>query len=319
MQRLLRAGIAAVYTLFVIGTMGIVSPALADNYKFGASKAGGAWYPIGVAIQRLVEKQFGDKLTIDIGGGLANAINTMNGKIDMGMTFASTVQDAMQGIGAFKGKANAADLRIASVQYSQMMFWVVWADSGITHWSQLKGKRVNAMPKRFSAHALNKQMLQGLGMSLKSFSKVVYLGFNDAVVQMKDGHIDAYLGPGERQYAPIIQLAAHKPIRILQFSNEDIKKMQNVQQALVPVTVDKKYYDQPADVQVIQSYQIIVTNKNVSEERVYRVAKAMYDNLDYMRTVNPNFKRVTPESALVDLGIKKHPGLVKYLKEKGLM
>ncbi len=319
MQRLFRIGCVAVYTLFVIGTMGLVSPAWADSYKFGASKAGGAWYPIGVAIQRLVEKESSDKLTIDIGGGLANAINTMNGKIDMGMTFASTVQDAIRGIGAFKGRENAADLRIASVQYSQMMFWVVWADSGITHWSQLKGKRVNVMPKRFSAHALNKQMLQGLGMSFKDFSKVVYLGFNDAVVQMKDGHIDAYLGPGERQYAPIIQLAAHKPIRILPFSDEDIKKIQTVQQALVPVTVEKQYYNRPADVQVIQTYQIIVTNKNVPEERVYRVAKAMYDNLDYMRTVNPNFKRVTPQSALVDLGIEKHPGLVKYLKEKGLM
>lgn len=42
MQRLFSIGLVAVYTLFVIGTMGIVSPAWADSYKFGASKAGGA-------------------------------------------------------------------------------------------------------------------------------------------------------------------------------------------------------------------------------------------------------------------------------------
>ncbi|MFQ5692031.1 MAG: TAXI family TRAP transporter solute-binding subunit [Nitrospinota bacterium] len=309
---------AAVFSVILAGAMGLVSPAWAESYKFGVSKPGGAWYPIGTAIQRLAEKQYGDKVTLDIGGGLANALNAMRGKIEFGLTFNSTVADALKGRGPFKGK-NASDLRLAAVQYNQLMVWVVWADSGITHWSQLKGKRVNAMPKRFSAQALNKQMLQGLGMSYKDFTKVLHLGFNDAVSQMKDGHIDAYLGPGERNYAPLIQLAAHKPIRILSFSEEDIRRMRAVQPALVPVVMEKKYYNQPKDVRVVQTYQIVVTNKNVSENLVYKLAKLMYGNLDYMRKVNPNFKRVTAKAAAQDLGVKRHPGLTRYLKEVGAL
>ena len=318
MMKLFKVGLAAVCALLVVGALAIIPSASAESFKFGVSKPGGAWYPIGTAIQRLMDKDYGDKVSLDIGGGVANALNAMSGKIAMGLTFASTVADALNGRGPFKGK-DASDLRIAAVQYNQMMCWVVWADSGITHWSQLKGKRVSAMPKRFSAQALNKDMLKGLGMSYKDFSKTLHLGFNDSVSQMKDGHIDAFMGPGERAYAPIIQLAAHKPIRILNFTNEDISKIRSVQPALVPVTLEKKYYNRAEDAQVVQTYQIIVTNKNVSENLVYKVAKAMYGNLDYMKKLNPNFKRVNTKSATQDLGAKRHRGLTKYLKEVGAL
>jgi len=313
-----KTGAVTLSMLLLVGAMGMIPLAEAENWRFGVSKPGGAWYPIGSAIQNLAQKQYGDQVTLDIGGGLANTLNTLSGKIDVGLTFASTVSDALKGRGKFKGK-DASDLRLAAVQYPQMMFWVVWADSGIKSWQDLKGKRVNAMPKRFSAQALNIQMLSALGMSYKDFSKTLHLGFNDAVSQMKDNHIDAYLGPGERNYAPIIQLAAHKPIRILPLSKEDVRKLKAVQPALIEVVVDKKYYKQPKDFRVVQSYQIIVTNKNVPEKLVYKVAKLMYGNLDYMRKVNKNFNRVAAKDAAQDLGVKRHPGLTRYLKEVGAL
>ena len=304
--------------LLLVGAMGRVPLAGAENWRFGVSKPGGAWYPIGSAIQKLAQKQHGDQVTLDIGGGFANALNAMGGKIDFGLTFASTVSDAIKGRGKFKGK-DASGLRLAAVQYPQMMFWVVWADSGIKDWRGLKGKRVNAMPKRFSAQALNVQMLSALGMTYKDFTKTLHLGFNDAVSQMKDNHIDAYLGPGEREYSPIIQLAAHKPIRILPFSKEDVRKLKAVQPALIEVVVEKKYYNQPKDFRVVQSYQIIVTNKNVPEKLVYKMAKLMYGNLDYMKKVNKSFNRVEAKAAAQDLGIPRHPGLTRYLKEVGAL
>jgi len=311
----MRYAIAAL--VFVVSVL-LSPPASADSYKFGVSKPGGAWYPIGTAVARLAEKEYGDKVTLDIGGGMANAINVLSGKIDMGITFGTTVADAMKGRGPFKGK-DASNLRLAAVNYPQLMFWVVWADSDIESYEDLKGKRVSVMPKRFSSQTLNKQMLEALGMSYDDFSKVVYLGFNDSVAQMKDGHIDAILGPGEEIYAPTVQLAAHKPIRILSFSKEDIEKIRQVQPAVIPFTMDKKYYDQPEDVHTVQSFQIIATNKNVPEERVYKFAKLFYGNLPYFRDINKSFKRVSVEDAAKDMGVPRHRGLNEYLKEVGVL
>lgn len=318
MERILRVGLAAFCAVLLFGAVVAVSPVSAEDLKFGVSKPGGAWYPIGTAIQKLMKDDYGDNVTLDIGGGTANALNALSGKIDMGLTQLTTVVKALNKKGPFKGK-NTKDLRIAAVQYNQMCVWVVWADSGITHWSQLKGKRINAMPKRFSAQAINKDILGAFGMSYRDFPKVLHLGFNDAVSQMKDGHIDAYMGPGERVYAPLMQLAAHKAIRVLEFSDADVKKIRAVQPALIPVTLEKQYYNRKKDVQVVETYQIVVTNAKVPTNLVYKMAKAMYKNIDYMRKVNPNFKRVDAKDAAQDLGAKRHPGLTKYLKEIGAL
>lgn len=304
--------------LSVVAMVAMVPLAQADNYKFGVSKPGGAWYPIGTGVARLAEKEYGDNVTLDIGGGMANAINALNGKIDFGITFGTTVADAMKGVGPFKGK-DASKLRLAAVNYPQLMFWVVWADSDVKSYKDLKGKRVSVMPKRFSSQALNKQMLQALGMSYDHFSKVVYLGFNDSVAQMKDGHIDAILGPGEEIYAPTVQLAAHKPIRILSFTDGDVAKIRAVQPAVLPFTMDKKYYDQPKDVNTVESFQIFVTNVDVPEERVYKFSKLFYNNLPYFVDINKSFKRVRVKDATKDMGVPRHPGLDRYLKEAGVL
>ena len=175
------------------------------------------------------------------------------------------------------------------------------------------------MPKRFSFQALNQQMLGALGIKYSDFSKVNYLGFNDAVAQMKDNHIDAYLGPGEENYAPIVQLAAHAPIRILSFSKEDIAKMNTANPGVGPFTLDKKNYDQKNDVNTVQTFLLIITNEDVPEERVYKLTKTVYDNLGDFAGAVKAFERVKVANATNDVGAPRHPGMEKYLKEKGVL
>ena len=313
-QRFLAVSLVAVFVA------ALAPAALADSYKFGVSKPGGSWYPIGVVTQKLAEKQYKDKVTLDIGGGVSNLINVMAGKLDFGLTAATSFDQALKGTGKFKGRAEMAkNTRLAAVLYSNYLFWVVWADSDITHYSQLKGKRVNVLPQRFSFQALNKQMLGALGIQYKDFSKVNYLNFNDTVAQMKDKHIDAYLGPGEENYSPIVQLHAHAPIRILPFSAEDQKKMNAANPAAVPFTLDKKYYDQKQDVTTIQTFTTIVTNKNVPNERVYKFTKLVYENLPEYAGAVKAFERVSAKNATNDMGVPRHPGMDQYLKEKGII
>ncbi|MDE0341756.1 MAG: TAXI family TRAP transporter solute-binding subunit [Deltaproteobacteria bacterium] len=311
-QRFLAVSLVAVF----VATL--APAALAESYKFGASKPGGSWYPIGTVLQRLAEKNHGDKVTVEIGGGTSNLLNVMSGKLDFGLVSATSIQEALKGAKMFKGKeAQAKKVRVAAVLYPNYLFWLVWAKSDITSYKQLKGKRVNVMPKRFSFQALNQQMLGALGISYDDFAKVNYLGFNDAVAQMKDNHIDAYLGPGEENYAPIVQLAAHAPIRILSFSKEDVAKMNGANAAAVPFTLDKKYYDQKSDVSTVQTFVLIVSNEDVPAERVYKVTKAIYENLGDFAGAVKAMGRVKLANATVNVGAPRHAGMDKYLKEKG--
>ncbi len=303
-----------------IGTLAVAPAALAESYKFGASKPGGSWYPIGTVLQRLAEKNYGDKVTVEIGGGTGNLLNVMAGKLSFGLASATSIQEALKGAKMFKGKeAQAKKVRVAAVLYPNYLFWLVWAKSDVTSYQQLKGKRVNVMPKRFSFQALNQQMLGALGVSYSDFSKVNYLGFNDAVAQMKDNHIDAYLGPGEENYAPIVQLAAHAPIRILSFSKEDVAKMNAANPGVVPFSLDKKNYDQKNDVNTVQTFLLIITNEDVPAERVYKLTKTIYGNLGEFAGAVKAFERVKMANATTDVGAPRHAGMDQYLREKGIL
>ncbi len=314
LQRFLTVSVIAVLVA------ALAPAALAESYKFGVSKPGGSWYPIGTVAQRLAEKNNGDSVTLDIGGGTSNLLNVMAGKTSFGLTSATTIQDALKGAKMFKGKeAQARKVRVAAVLYPNYLFWVVWADSGITSWRQLKGKSVNVLPKAFSFQALNQQMLGALGIQYGDFSKVNYLNFNDAVAQMKDKHIDAYLGPGEENYSPIVQLAAHAPIRILSFSGEDVAKMNGANAAVVPFTLDKMHYDQGSDVNTVQTFVLIVTNEDVPADRVYKFTKNVYAHLGEFAGAVKAMGRVKAENATVNVGAPRHAGTDRYLKEAGLM
>jgi len=63
-----------------------------------------------------------------------------------------------------------------------------------------------------------------------------------------------------------------------------------------------------------------VTSADVSDELVYAVVKAVFENLDDFRKQHPAFANLDPKKMIVDgLSAPLHPGAIKYNKEAGLM
>ena len=64
----------------------------------------------------------------------------------------------------------------------------------------------------------------------------------------------------------------------------------------------------------------VVTSASVSDEMVYNVVKAVFENLDDFKKQHPAFANLDPKKMIKDgLSAPLHPGAVKYYKEKGLM
>lgn len=64
----------------------------------------------------------------------------------------------------------------------------------------------------------------------------------------------------------------------------------------------------------------IVTSADVSEDAVYAVVSAVFENFEDFKGLHPAFANLTPEEMIKDgLSAPLHPGAVKYYKEKGWM
>ena len=63
-----------------------------------------------------------------------------------------------------------------------------------------------------------------------------------------------------------------------------------------------------------------VTSAAVSEQIVYEVTRAVFENLDDFRRLHPAFANLDPKQMITNaISAPLHPGAVKYYKEKGWM
>jgi hypothetical protein len=65
---------------------------------------------------------------------------------------------------------------------------------------------------------------------------------------------------------------------------------------------------------------VMITNAKVSDDTVYRVAKALHDNKQDLLGTFPPFGLFQPQGMAKPLqGVELHPGAMKYYKEAGLL
>lgn len=63
----------------------------------------------------------------------------------------------------------------------------------------------------------------------------------------------------------------------------------------------------------------LVTSTDVSDEVVYQLVKAVFENFDGFRKLHPAFGHLKQANMLLGNSAPLHPGAIRYYKEKGLM
>jgi TRAP transporter TAXI family solute receptor len=79
------------------------------------------------------------------------------------------------------------------------------------------------------------------------------------------------------------------------------------------------YPKQDKDVPVIGYSTHIVAACDLPEDVVYRITKAMAENVDDMAAVVKPIAGLTPKDMAIDIGVPFHKGAAKYYKEKGAL
>lgn len=62
----------------------------------------------------------------------------------------------------------------------------------------------------------------------------------------------------------------------------------------------------------------MICQASLDTELVYKLAKALFENNEYLMKIHPSAAYTTPENTVKYSSIPLHPGTIKYLKEKGI-
>jgi hypothetical protein len=156
-------------------------------------------------------------------------------------------------------------------------------------------------------------------MTYEDLGKFSAVGYADGALLMKDKHIDFYALITFPPSAPFLDVGTFYPLSIVTVKPEILDTMCE-KYGMVQMTIPAKTYPgQDDDVPMIGYGNQFIINKDMPEDLVYGIAKAMWENHTKFHQVQPKLnEHILLKNALLGATIPIHRGAYKYYKEKGL-
>ena len=166
------------------------------------------------------------------------------------------------------------------------------------------------------------ELMKAMGVDNSFFKSTTELTSSEQVKALCDGKIDAFgysVGfPNGAMEQAATCAAKASPINLTGSEVQGlISGADYYAQAIIPKGT---YTGQKKDATTFGVKATVVTSADVSEELVYLVTKAVFENFDSFKKQHPAFGFLEKKNMIKDgLSAPLHPGAVKYYKEAGLM
>jgi len=295
--------------------LALAAPVSAQQMKMMTGPQGGSWYPLGGAIQGIIEKAIpGASMQVLPGAGISNIKGVQTGKAELGFGNAVSSVDGVNGQAPFDSKQdNVCQLATLYFQYFHM---VGLADAGIKTVADAKGKALTTQQKGNTGEQMTRDVLKVYGLDYGQMSKVNHSSYTDSVSQLKDGHAQVFTLITTVPASSVMDLASARDIRVLEVPDEKLKALQQINRGYDKRIIKAgSYPKQDKDVQTIGTWTHLVASCKLPEDTVYKITKALATNVENLGNVVSAVKGLTVKDMATDVGVPYHPGALKYYKE----
>ncbi len=307
---------------------GLKGPAGAAEQQFvsiGTGGVTGVYYPTGGAICRLVNKgrkQHGVRCSVESTGGSVYNINTIRAEeLDFGVAQSDWQYHAYNGTSKFKDQGPFKDLRAVFSVHPEPFTVVARADSGIKTFTDLKGKRVNIGNPGSGQRGTMDVVMAALGWSKSDFALASELKSSEQAQALCDNKIDAMVFTVGHPSGSIKEATTSCASVLVPVTGPAIDKLVADNDYYRTATIPGGMYTgTDEDTQTFGVGATFVSSTAVSEDVVYVIVKAVFENFDQFRKLHPAFANLDPKEMIKDgLSAPLHDGAAKYYKEKGWM
>ncbi|MGR3695597.1 MAG: TAXI family TRAP transporter solute-binding subunit [Sagittula sp.] len=305
-----------------IAMMGTVATAEERFITIGTGGQTGVYYVVGQSICRLVNRntaETGIKCTApSTGGSIANINAIAADDMDMGVAQSDWQYHAYNGTSEFEGKQFDKERAVFSV-HSEPFTVVARADSGVSSFDELFGKRVNVGNPGSGQRATMDVVLNAMGKSDADFALASELKPAEQSAALGDNKVDAIIYTVGHPNGSIQEATSTVDAKLVPVTGEAIDKLVSENpyyaKAVIPGGM---YAGNPDDVETFGVKATFVTSSDVPDDVVYEVVKAVFDNFDRFKGLHPAFSTLQEEEMIsAGLSAPLHPGAEKYYRERG--
>jgi uncharacterized protein len=306
------------------------SSELSDNTPLTASflqgVPSGLWYMLSNGISESLNKTYpGSLLQITPGGTVPNSLRVSQLQADFAMTHSHIALSAVQGIRNFD--APCQNLKSIAAFYNSMAQLVVSEDLGVQSFDDIINQKIklNASigTNGGSFHEGFLLLLEAYGTSQEEMEgwgcNFVFKGLEDTSRMFSDGQLNAFFIIGSSPSPQVMENAVNKNLVLVSFGEEEINYLCDHYGFEAGILSADAYPFLSKDLLTFGTWSILITADEVSDEEVYKITRAIHENLTYLQEIHASLRGMTGESLTNHTQIPLHPGAEMYYREAGLL
>ncbi|MBP1695391.1 MAG: C4-dicarboxylate transporter substrate-binding protein [Deltaproteobacteria bacterium] len=321
---------SVIFALLLISALSLVSgystgtaAELPKSVTLIAGRVGSSNYAFATGVTSLITKTTGIKAVPEGGTYGKNLILLHRKEAEFIFCNSDLAYNGARGLEEFKGYGNMNARLLFSGSTSSPMVFVTRRDANIKSVTDLKGKKVMCFnPGNSAFHKGADVLFEAVGMKRADVQALSFSGRDDGDMAIKEGRIAAYIhNQIVTSVIPFMQeLNMQVPIRLVSAPEKNLDtvltKCPSFRKDILPAKVYGEMTDNK-DLAGVGFLEIVLCQKELPDELVYRVMKAIFDNLPELYSYTPMAK-IWTQSPLISPVLPYHPGAIKYYKEKKL-
>jgi hypothetical protein len=292
------------------------NPNWPKNLTLGTASVGGLYFVYGQVWASLVNEKIGTNIsTQQTQGPNQNIILTESKQIDFGMTTMGIALQAWEGKAAWTQGKQYRNIRAMFPMYDTPFHFVTLEKNPVKSVADLAGKKSGIGPRAGTCGTYFPLMFKALGIN----TTIQNGQASDMGAGLQDGLIDAFPFCAGVPIPVFSELETTNKVRFFTFSADEIKKLKAAMPELSDSVIPKGTYKQlTEDHKTVGLYNFAIANKDVSEDLVYAVVKAVLENNPQMVKGHAASKETLVQNWNRNGFLPFHPGAIRYFKEKGI-
>ncbi len=284
----------------------------------GTGGTAGTYYGYGGILGNQIKTSTG--ITVNVvstDGSKANILGIDVGNYQLGTVQSDVMAYAYAGSRSFEKEGKIESFRVIGGLYAEAV-QLVTMDPSIKSVADLRGKKVSIGAAGSGVYFNAVDILAAAGMTEKDIVPQ-YQSFADSADALKDGKIDAAFIVAGAPTPAIQELCTSASAYLVPIDGDIAKKLMEGSSFYTEYKIPAETYKgQTTDVTTVTVKATLIVSAKASEDDVYNITKAIFDNVDAITASHAKGAELSLENATSGMAAPFHAGAAKYFKEKGI-
>ncbi len=288
------------------------------SMTMGTGGTSGTYYGYGGVLGQYIKNNADINVTVvSTDGSKANIQGIDAGNYQLGTVQSDVMAYAWEGTRSFEKEGKIGSFRTVAGLYAESV-QLVTMDPAIKSVKDLKGKSVSIGAPGSGVYFNAVDVLTAAGLTEEDI-KAQYQSFADSADALKDGKIDAAFIVAGAPTPAITELCTTNSAYLVPIDGEVADKLMEACPFYTVFEIPAgTYAGQTENVKTVTVKATLIVSASASEEDVYKLTAAIFDNADAIAAENAKGAELSIENATSGMMVPFHAGAAKYFAEKGV-